>query len=125
MIEAFVFERRRERSSAAPPPTPDAAGATAGPTLVEIRGPYQAFSDLPVVKGIMIEDHGQHQLADGTWSVNAYLSSADLVEVIRGRGLQVKVLKTAAELARQGEEMAHELEAAEHRDGGPRAAPRR
>jgi hypothetical protein len=95
-----------------------AVKAVAGPTFVEIRGPYSAFAGLPAVKGILIDDHGQHQLADGTWSVNAYLSSPDLVDTIRSRGLTVKVLQTADELARQSEEIARELKASDKLDTG-------
>ena len=94
--------------------------AVGGLTLVEIRGQYQAFSGLPAMKGIHIEDHNQHQLADGTWSINAYLSSADLIEAIRARGLQVKVLQTAEELVRESEKIAREMEAAEHPDASGR-----
>jgi hypothetical protein len=102
------------------------AAVPGGLTLVEIRGKYQAFSGLPAVKGIMIEDHNQHQLADGTYSINAYLSSTDLIDVIRSRGLAVKVLQTTEELIREGQEIARRVEAADHPDAGRvRARPTR
>jgi len=110
---------RKTTTTAADTGTPDGPSpVTGGLTLVEIRGKYQAFSGLPAVKGIRIQDHGQHQLADGTWSVSAYLSSSDLIEVIRSRGLAVKVLQTTEEIYRQSQEIARELEAAEHPDAG-------
>jgi hypothetical protein len=97
----------------------DALKAVAGPTFVEIRGELSALGGLPAMKGIMVDDHGRHQLADGTWSVNAYLSSPELADAIRSRGLTVKVLQTPGELARQSEEMARELEATDRARGRP------
>jgi hypothetical protein len=100
-----------------PPPTPRAPAG--GPMLVEIRGSMPALDGLPAVKGILIEGHGQEQLADGTWAVKAYLSSAELVEVLRARDLDVKVLQTPEQMARESEDLARQLQARERRDAGP------
>jgi hypothetical protein len=109
----------RRDNPGGPGASADALKAVAGPTFVEIRGELSALGGLPAVKGIMVDDHGRHQLADGTWSVNAYLSSPELVDAIRARGLTVKVLQTPGELARQSEEMARELEATDRARGRP------
>jgi hypothetical protein len=103
----------------APRPAPSAP-ALGGPMLVEIRGSMSALDALPALKGILISGHGQEQLADGTWAVKAYVSSPELVEAVRARGLSVRVLQTPEEMARESEELARQLEARERRDAGQR-----
>jgi hypothetical protein len=104
----------------APRPAPGAPVPAGGPMLVEIRGSMPALDALPALKGILISGHGQEQLADGTWAVKAYLSSADLVDAIRARGLGVKVLQTPEQMAHESEDLARQLEARERRDAGTR-----
>ena len=109
--------RRGQISRASRPAARDAAElAVAGPLLVEIRGRYEALAGLPAIKGIMTSDQAGHQLADGTWSVTSYVSSAEVIEAIRAQGLTVKVLQTAEQIAREGERIARELQAGERAD---------
>lgn len=82
--------------------------------LVELRGTIQALDALPAQKGILIAAQGHQQLADGTWSVRAYLSAPELIDELRARGLSVQVLQTPEQMARESEELARQLEARAH-----------
>jgi hypothetical protein len=114
LVLVIVGCRRGEvpRSGA---PVVDAAIA-GGPTLVEIRGSAQALAGLHAVKGILTSEHGSQQLADGTWAVTTYVSSPQVIDAIRARGLAVKVVATPEQIRREGEQIARELQAAERRD---------
>ena len=93
--------------------TASRAGTTAMPIFLEIIGPPSAFSGLPSIPGLMLEDHGRQTLPDGRWRLATYAVSTAVVDQIRALGLEVGVLQTEAEVQAEWQRIADKV-----RDGG-------
>ena len=83
------------------------------PIFLEIIGPPSAFSGLPSIPGLMLEDHGRQTLPDGRWRLATYAVSTAVVDQIRALGLEVEVLQTEAEVQAEWQRIADKV-----RDGG-------
>jgi len=88
----------------------DGAG---GPISIKVTGTSAQLAGLPSTPGVHVDDHGVERLGRDRWSVTPLFASREVIDVLRGRGLQVEVLLDEVQFRARGCQIAREVEGAD------------
>ena len=78
--------------------------------LIKAVGSWTQLTALPTTPGVLLEDHGIRQIDRDSWSVTTYVTSRDVIDVLRSQGVKVEVLLSEEEIQARGRQIAREAQ---------------